>query len=362
MKAAKRKPNRLLSSRTVLGVEFPVERLQLVHILLNTVAKARKAEMSLSLLLAEPASGNRANARLVQQFQGVEHVGSFSDFLGSFDLFGEKLDLGVEVQSSQCGGARHSGESVEPLGHDLGSLGQGVVDGGGLVLPELVRRFAFLWRSDQAVHADLAAEWRAQSHRDHLVHESHDLLRDVGQFEVTTSTTAFTRNALRDGVERDERDVGVEFAHELLERGETVLLPLVQVVLVHFISQQDQAVLLTQADEVLGDVFGDDASGGVTGVDNDKRLELDAVCLPFEDRALDFRWVGGPPFGFVKVVGDGDAAVAGDGGGVERVLRDGDEDAGVLGRDEEVEEEVDAEGGTGGEEDVVGICGVAVTL
>ena len=62
------------------------------------------------------------------------------------------------------------------------------------------------------------------------------------------------------------------------------------------------------------------------------------------------------------MVGDAGGIEQGEGGSVERVLGDGDEDTRVRSGADGVEEGVDAGGGTGREVDVGGVRGEAVSL
>jgi hypothetical protein len=59
-------------------------------------------------------------------------------------------------------------------------------------------------------------------------------------------------------------------------------------------------------------------------------------------RGADGLEVGAPGLVLVEVVGDAGGVEDGEGGGVERVLRDGDEDARLGGLGEDVKQGVDA--------------------
>jgi hypothetical protein len=120
-----------------------------------------------------------------------------------------------------------------------------------LLLPERVALVPRLGGPHHAVDADLAADGHAQADAGHLVQQRDRLVWHVGDFEVAPSSAAFAGDALGDGVEGDERDVRVEHADDLLERGERVRVAGVDVHLVYLVREKDDVVLLAQLHEGL---------------------------------------------------------------------------------------------------------------
>ena len=187
--------------------------------------------------------------------------------------------------------------------------------------------------ADHAVYAYLACEGRAEADGGHLVEERDDVVGDVGALEVSAATAALTRDALRDGVEGDERDGGAEGADDLFERRERVRVARVQVRLVDLVREQDEVVLLAESHEALHRRLVEQRARRVARVDDHERLGLDALVDRFTDRGLDLRRGCCPVRFLVQVVRDHYALVRGEGRRVERVLRDRDEDARVGVRD-----------------------------
>ena len=233
-----------------------------------------------------------------------------------------------------------------------------------LGLPERVAGVAGAWRADHTVDADLAAEGRAEADGDHLVDEREDVVGDVGALKVAAAPAALARDALGDGVEGEEGDGRVERADDLFERREGVRLARVQVRLVHLVGEQDEVVLLAETDDAAHGRLVEERARRVARVDDHERFGLEPVDLDrLADRGFDVRRGRRPAGLLVEVVRDRGARVRGERRGVERVLRDRDEDAGLVGAgDERRDEQRHARGGARGQEDVVWVRGVAVSF
>ena len=87
----------------------------------------------------------------------------------------------------------------------------------GLFLPKRVTCVAFLWRANHAVYTDLSLKGRTEADTDHLVHHGNDFIAYVGQLKVATTSTAFTKDALGDGVEGHEGDILSRLDDDLFE-------------------------------------------------------------------------------------------------------------------------------------------------
>ena len=78
-------------------------------------------------------------------------------------------------------------------------------------------------------------------------------------------------------MEGDERDVRIEHANDLLERGERVRVGGVDVDLVYLVRKKDDVVLLAQLDEGLLLVEGENGTDRVAGVNDDQSLGLNVL-------------------------------------------------------------------------------------
>ena len=279
------------------------------------------------------------------------------------DRSGGEANAWEQIERAGRVDAGHAGERVEARGHRLGALCQGGVRRVGLGLPERVARVARARRADHAVDADLAAEGRTEADGGHLVEQRDDVLAEVRALEEAAAPAALAVDALGDGVEGDEGHVAlVERAEDLFEGGEGVRGALVQVGLVDFVGEEDEVVLRAEAHELLHRGLVEHRARRVARVDDHERLGLDALPDGLGDGCLDRGRGRGPAGLLVQVVGDAHARVRGEGRGVERVLGDGNEDAGLGARDEHREEQRHARGCAGGQEDVVRVRWIAIAL
>lgn len=155
--------------------------------------------------------------------------------------------------------------------------------------------------------------------------------------------------------------VGSAVAPELAERalkGREAALE--DVGLVDLVREHDEAFLRRELEDRADVGGGEGGARGVSGIDDDDGADVCALFAGGGEGALDCVEVRGPVCGFLEVVGDAAGVEEGERRGVEGVLGDWDEDAGLRTGADDVHEGVDAGGGAGGQEDVVGRGGVAV--
>ena len=197
----------------------------------------------------------------------------------------------------------------------------------GLFLPNWITFLPFLWRADHAVDANLSLEGRTEANADHLIHHSDDPIAYIGAFKVTTTSTAFTEDTLRDGVEGHEGDVFARLDDDLFERGERVRLSAVEVGLVYFISEEDKVVLLAKIDDLVLRLPVKKGTGRVTRIDDDESLWLGLAFLTclLENRP-DFADGGTPLVSFVEVIGNRYSGKLGESCSVQGVLWDGNKE------------------------------------
>ena len=205
----------------------------------------------------------------------IEPIRRATGLLRCFERAGGEVQPGEEVQCAGGRRAGHTGERVEPGSHRHRTCCQSLVDRVRLLFPERVALVPRLGWPHHAVDANLATYGHAQIDADHLVEQRDRLIWDVGDFKVAPPSSTFAGDALGDGVEGDERDMRVEHAHDLLERGERVRVTGVDVGLVYLVRHKDDVVLLAQLDEALLVVEGENRTNGVAGVNDDQRLGLD---------------------------------------------------------------------------------------
>ena len=265
-----------------------------------------------------------------------------------------EADAWKQIECARRVNAGHARERVEARGHRVSALRERSVRRVRLGLPERVARVARARRAHHAVDADLPGDGRTEADGGHLVQQRDDVLADVCALKVAAAPAALAGDALGDGVEGDEGDGAfVEGAEDLLEGGEGVRGALVQVGLVDFVGEEDEVVLGAEADELLHRGLVEHRARRVAGVDDHERAGLDALLDGLRDRLFDLGRGRGPAGLLVELVGYADARVRGERGGVERVLRDGDEDAGLGVRDEHREQQRHARGCAAGQENVV---------
>lgn len=178
--------------------------------------------------------------------------------------------------------------------------------------------------------------------------------------------TALADHSLRNTVERGKLDIIILSRVLLLQLAqdtlEAVELANEDVGLVDLVSHNDELLLAGEVDHRADIFLRKGSSGRVTRVDDDNGTDVDAVSLGLVVCSPDCGEISGPGLGFVEVVRNTGGVEDGEGGGVERILGDGDENARFVGLGEDVKKSVDSGRGTGREVDVVRVGREAVSF
>eukprot|EP00754_Rhynchopus_humris_P016146 Rhum_TRINITY_DN14497_c10_g1::Rhum_TRINITY_DN14497_c10_g1_i3::g.93134::m.93134 len=228
-----------------------------------------------------------------------------------------------------------------------------------LRVPRRVRRVALDRRVHHQVDHDLPVHVRAQRDRRHLHQRLHRHLREVAHLHVPAAAPALPDDALRHGVERDERQRRELTGHDALERHERPLCA-VDVLLVHLVGQHHEAVLLSELAHFADLVPRQHVARGVAGVDDRHRLHLHAAVTRLLHRRPHRLHVQRPLAVLRQVVRHGGPALHGDSRGVQGVLRDGQHHAAVRRRDQHAEDQLDARRRAVCQEDVLRLRSHAV--
>lgn len=130
--------------------------------------------------------------------------------------------------------------------------------------------------------------------------------------------------------------------------------------LVDFVGHDHELLVGGELEDGADVGLGQGGAGGVARVDDDDGAHVDAVALGLAVGVLDGGQRRAPVCGLVEVIGHAGRVEDGEGGGVERVLGDGHEDAGVWGGADDVQKGIDAGRGTGREVDACRIGGKAI--
>mmetsp|Transcript_32309 Transcript_32309/g.76768 ORF Transcript_32309/g.76768 Transcript_32309/m.76768 type:complete len:298 (-) Transcript_32309:36-929(-) len=151
-----------------------------------------------------------------------------------------------------------------------------------------------------------------------------------------------------------------ERAHHLFQRVEGLLR--VDVLLVHLIGEQDEALCLAEFDQLDEVVPAESVANGVPRVDDNERLGRQPLGAPRRHHPPQLRHIQPPPLVLVHLVAELLAREERHRRRVDRVLRDRDEDRIRRLGDERLEDAEDRCGCPRREEDVVGVGGEAVAL
>lgn len=222
-----------------------------------------------------------------------------------------------------------------------------------LRLVELEARLPLLGWVDHHLHQALADDRRAQRDADELVDLLDDLRGEADELEIAAAVPALAHDALADGVQADELDVVIRPRLRLLhvaQHGlEAVELADEDVGLVDLVGEDDEVILGGEGDDRLNVVVGEGGAGGVAGVNDGDGAHVGFFFLGLAQGRLDAADVRGPMVLLVEIVGDAFGVEEGEGGGVERVLWDWNEDSGVGAGADDVEEGVNSGGRSGAE-------------
>jgi len=180
--------------------------------------------------------------------------------------------------------------------------------------------------------------------------------------------TALADHTLGNTVHGCELDV-VKLALAVLRAGlqvtetllEAVEFTLEDVGLVDFVGEHDKVLLGCKLDDRLDGLGLEGSTSGVTGVDDGDGADVDTFLLSLAESLADAGHIGTPSILFVQVVGNALGVEQAEGGGVERVLRDRDQNTSVGRGADDSQEGVDTSTGAGREVDVGRVGGVAVS-
>lgn len=334
---------------------------------LGTRSEERSAEVQGALLLTESAAGNDADARLVEELEAVKLVCVAALGLGGVDGALGQLDGGEEVHGALGLGALDALHLRESLVQGVGALAQAVVDAVVLLVVELVRGLARLGRVDHELDEALADDGGAEHDGDELVNVGLDLGIKADELKVAAAVAALADHALGDAVQRGELDgvelaVGVLLLHLAQDALEAVELADKDVGLVDLVGDNDEAALVGELDDGADVGLGERGARRVARVDDGNGPHVEALGDALFVRLADRVHVCAPVLGLVEVVGDRGGVDQRQRRRVQRVLRDRDHDARLLGAAEDAEEGVDAGRGAGREVDVGGVGGEAIAL
>lgn len=306
----------------------------------------RGAEVQRALLLAEAAAGDDADARGLEQPHAVKLVGLAALGGGGVLCPLGQGDGGEEVHGALGLAALDALHLRKGLVEGVCALAEAVGDAVVLLVVQLERGVAGPGRVDHELDQALADDGGAQHDGDELVDGGLDLGVEADQLKVAAAVAALAHHALGDAVQRGQLDVvvlaRVLLLHLAQDALEAVELADEDVGLVHLVGHDDELLLAGKVDHGAHVGLGQGGAGGVARVDDDDAADVDALGLGLFMRGADGLEVGAPGLVLVEVVGDAGGVEDGEGGGVERVLRDGDEDARLGGLGEDVKQGVDA--------------------
>ena len=234
------------------------------------------------------------------------------------------------------------------------------------LLVELIAGLTLLRGVHHELEQTLTDDGRAQANANELV----DLRRNLGveshQLEVSTALTALADHTLGHTVQGGQFNVVVlagelvlQLTQALLERSE---LALEDVGLVDLIGEDDQLLLGGEVDHALDVRGAKGGTRGVTRVDDHNGADVSASRASLRQRGANGVHVGTPGPLFLEVVGDALSVEEGEGGSVQGVLGNRDEHASVGAIADDAQEGVHTGRGTGAQEQVLRVGGVAITL
>ena len=314
-----------------------------------------------TLLLTEARAGHADHTGLVQQVHAVHGIGSLAHLLGGGDGLGRHRQSEVGVQGTIDRQAGHALQLVQGGGQLLGAHLQGLQNAVLLLLEQLVGGVTRLGRVDHHVHGVLAVHVGAAADGQQLVQLGAHVIGEVHHLQVTAAATALAPVALGGGVEGHQLAVQLQLGHHLLE-GHELVARAVDVLLVHLIGQDRDVLAGADLADVLDVLTGEALARGVAGVHGGDGLHRQTLRASALDALLDVSGVQSPVLLLLQVVGLVLAAEDVDGGRVQRVLGNGDQDAVRRLVDQQLQGILNGLGGTVGQEDVLGVAREAIAL
>mmetsp|Transcript_20657 Transcript_20657/g.61827 ORF Transcript_20657/g.61827 Transcript_20657/m.61827 type:complete len:295 (-) Transcript_20657:138-1022(-) len=277
-----------------------------------------------AVLLFERRAGRRRDARVLQELQAVQGVRRQPALARLVDGPRRQRDTRESVHRPVDQLARHARKRIERVAHQTRAPLHGADDGRPLFLVRLVRRIPRPRRVDVAPQGHHARHARAQVDAHDFVQVRSDACVHVAQVEIPASEPALASGAFRNAVEAHQLLVvsvrGAHAAHGLVTRDEGHAP--VNVLLVHFVGHEHEAVLVCEADQGLQLLEAQALARRVARVYADDRPHADALRARAVQRGLQAIHGQGPTRLLVQVIADQCAAVQRDRRGVQRVLRD----------------------------------------
>lgn len=218
---------------------------------------------------------------------------------------------------------------------------------------------------NHALNNTLSNHRRTKLNRHKFINLRHNILVKTNELVITTSVSAFTNHSLGNGVQRSKFNLIVLAWLGLLEITKTLFERVEftdeDVGLVYFVCKHNQFLLSGEFEDISDLFFAERGTSWIARVDDGNGTGVNAFFVCLLESRLDALETCTPACGFIKVVGDAVCVKNGEGGGVEGVLWDWDEDTSLWCRADDVEEGVHAAGSTGGEVDEVWVGRVAIS-
>lgn len=333
---------------------------------LGTGRKECRTEMQRSILLSEATAGNNTHTGGIEHLEAVQLVGGPAFLLGGLDSLGWQGDGREQVHATLGLAALDTLHLLKGAPQGVRALLEAVEDTVVFLLVKRVGRLAFLGWVDHELNKALTNNGCTQRYRDKLVNLGLNLGVKVDQLKVSATVTALTDHALGDRVQRGKLETVVLAIRVLLLQGQQDLaegdeLANENVGLVHLVGHDHKLFLAGILEDIADIGFGEGGAGRIARVNDHNSANIDTICLGVGAGLLDGGEIGTPALGLVEVVGHAGSVQDGQGGGVERVLGNRDEDAGLFVGANDVQKRVDARGGTTGEVDVGLAGGEAIT-
>lgn len=185
---------------------------------------------------------------------------------------------------------------------------------------------------------------------------------------VATTVAALADHALGDTVQRSKLDVveltilvpwaGLQVAEALLKASK---LALKHIGLVDFVGKDDKVFLGSKLDHRLDRLGLQRSTGGVARVDDSDGTDVDTLSLGLAKCLTDAGHIGAPRILLVQVVRNALGVEKAEGGGVERVLRNRDQDTSVGRGADDSHESVDTSTGASRKVDVGRVGRVSIS-
>jgi len=336
----------------VLGNEFSMELLDALDDRIDLVLRRQEGDTEVisSLTLTEARARNDTDASCLEKGKGVEGVRRHVLSLGSFDGLGRKNDAWEEVHGTRWLRASEALEGIDSATQLEGTTLKRLDDIGLLLHVKLIGGISGLGRIDHAVKDDLTQGVGAEADGDHLVEHGVNLREEVIKLDVATTVTTLAKEALGDRVEAGKletlENVVAHVVSNLTEAGELGTI-IVEVLLIHLISKEDQTALDAETDDILHALDAEDLSSGVVGIDHDESTALNALCSGVLIDLVEGSRLKTPASILVERTVDLDTVEEAEKGGIERILRRGSHDANLLFlTDEEIQHVTDSSRGT----------------